>query len=153
MSEKSAALEQLNGVVQQVVDVFRGIPDPEMPVYALWNAKDILAHLTFWHESFARNVADLARGIPPRPLKGKLNHLNRAGVEEMRNLPVALILERLENAHALIRENALNPQIIEIPYTQGGRVYTPERHLTLVVDHMKKHLRDVRRAIRASHSL
>lgn len=32
-------------------------------VYEYWNAKDILGHFTYWHESFANNISDKGNGL------------------------------------------------------------------------------------------
>jgi hypothetical protein len=53
-------LEQLNTAVSQLLAFYRSIPASNVMVYELWSAKDVLAHHTFWHESFARNVSDIA---------------------------------------------------------------------------------------------
>ncbi len=136
-------LERLNGVVAQLLDLYQRMPDPDMMVYEVWTAKDVLSHLTFWHESFARNVSDLARNIKPTPLKGKLSDLNQSGVDAMRPYPLETIIERLESAHRIIQDNILNPKIVSIPYKKGSRDYLPEEHLEIVFDHISGHLRDV----------
>ena len=36
------------------------------------SAKDVLGRVTFWYESFARNIEGPSQGPKPSPLKGKL---------------------------------------------------------------------------------
>ena len=62
----------------------RAMTNPDKMVYEEWTAKDVLGHITFWHESFARNISDLVSDIKPAPLKGKFIDLNQRGVDEMR---------------------------------------------------------------------
>ena len=143
---RSSLLEQLDRLVEKLLDLYRTMPDPDIMVYELWTAQDVLAHLTFWHESFARNVSDLANGRPPAPLKGKLGDLNQAGVDAMKDCSLDTVLARFEAAHRVIQTTILNPTLGMIPYRKGSRDYTPDEHLEIVRDHIAKHLGDVARA-------
>jgi len=140
-------LQRLDGIVAGLLGVYREIPHPEIMVYELWTAKDILAHLTFWHESFARNVGDLVDGKEPKPLKGRFRDLNQEGVEAMRSCSLAEVIRRFEAAHSIIQANILDSTLGSIPYKKGSRDYSPEEHLDVVIKHIEKHSRDVRKAI------
>ncbi|MBK8137814.1 MAG: DinB family protein [Chloroflexi bacterium] len=141
-------LEQLETVVAQVCDVYRNLPDPDVMVYELWSAKDILAHITFWHESFARNASDLAAGVKPTPLVGTYPALNQGGVDAMKSCTLDAVIERLQHAQAMIRDSILDPRVVAIPYRKGSRDYSPAEHLQIVIDHIGRHLRDVVRKAR-----
>lgn len=147
METRQTLLERLNETVEQLRQTYQSLPDPALPIYELWSAKDVLAHLTFWHESFARNVDDLAHGRQPTPLKGRLRDLNQGGVEMMAHLTLAEVLERFEAAHVLLQAHILNPALTLIPYRKGSREYTAEEHLEIVTDHINHHLRDVRKVL------
>jgi hypothetical protein len=146
MEARAALLAQLNETVAQLLATYQALPEPGKLVYELWSAKDVLAHLTFWHESFARNISDLAREVKPRPLKGKLIDLNQQGVDEMRPLALEQVLERFSTAHGIIQANILNPGLTLIPYKKGSRDYSPEEHLEIVIGHIQLHLKDVKAA-------
>jgi len=148
METRQALLHRLDETVAQLLDVYRAIPNPDMLVYELWSARDVLAHLTFWHESFARNVSTLVNGSKPQPLKGRFIDLNQAGVESMRQETLESVLERFQAAHQTIRDNILYPGLALIPYKKGSRDYSPEEHLDIVNTHIAGHLRDVREALK-----
>jgi hypothetical protein len=148
METRQTLLGRLNNTVAQLLDVYQTLPNPNAMVYELWSAKDVLAHLTFWHESFARNVDDLVSGRKPSPLKGRLRDLNQAGVDALSHLSLAEVLERFGAAHAILQSNILNPALTLIRYRRGSREYTAEEHLDLVNDHVNFHLRDVRKALK-----
>jgi hypothetical protein len=145
METRETLLAQLDETVARLLDFYRNLPEPDGMVYELWTAKDVLAHLTFWHESFARNVGDLAQGKKPTPLKGRFIDLNQAGVDEMRPYPLDTVIERFASAHQIIRQNILDPRLTLIPYRKGSRDYSPEEHLSIVNDHIQFHLKDVTR--------
>ncbi len=114
-----------------------------------WNAREILGHLTFWHESFARNVRDLVEGVQPTPLKGKYSELNRRSVEEMQHLSTEQVLARLQTAQRIIQENILSERLGMIPYRKGSRDYTPEEHLEVVNGHIREHVKGIEVALKS----
>jgi len=73
MDSRQILLDNLDQIVTQVLDFYRTIDNAKILVEGEWTAKDILAHITFWHESFARNVSDLVHERKPIPLKGKFS--------------------------------------------------------------------------------
>ena len=146
METRETLLEQLNETVSQLFDIYQNIANPETAVYEEWTAKDILGHIVFWHESFARNVHDLVHDIEPTPLKGKYSDLNKRCFDEMRTQTVKDVTKRLEAAHRVIQENILDAKLVLIPYKKGSRAYTPEEHLDLVNEHIQEHLSGIRKA-------
>ena len=146
MTERSVLLDQLDDTVSRILACLRGISNADLPVYEGWCARDILGHLTFWHESFARNLDDLANGRRLSPLKGRLRDLNAYGVEVMRIIPLEQVIQKFELAQETIRKNILNPNLGLIPYRKGSRDYSPEEHLHIVCGHIQAHLRDIEKA-------
>lgn len=151
METREILLEQLNETVMQLFDVYKSMANPEIAVYDEWTAKDILGHIVFWHESFARNIRDIVNDIKPTPLKGKYSDLNQRCFDDMRPKSVEEITKRLQAAHRVIQENILNPKLVLIPYKKGSRDYTPEEHLDIVNEHIKEHLRGIRIASKDVH--
>src|SRR5512137_3035385 len=102
METKEALLDRLTKTVAVLIAVCRQLPDPDAAVYEGWTAKDVLGHVTFWHESFARNVGDLVHDRKPTPLKGKLGDLNQQGVDVLRPCSLEEVIGRLEAAQRII---------------------------------------------------
>lgn len=146
MESREVCLHRLNETVEKVSVFYRTIRDPGVMVYELWSARDVQAHLTFWHESFARNVDDLANGRKPVPLKGRFIELNQSGVDALRSETLETVLDRFLSAHRTIQKNILHPGLTLIPYKRGSRSYTPEEHLEIVNAHINEHWNDVLRA-------
>ena len=65
-------LQRLNVTLVKLYELYRDGIDLEIEIYEGWSARDILGHITFWHESFARNVNALIEGNKPSPLKGNM---------------------------------------------------------------------------------
>ena len=145
---RSRLLANLEETVADLINVFSGSVITERDVYDEWNPSGILRHLTFWHESFARNVFDLVQGRKPTPLKGKLSELNQRSVGSMSALSVEQLLSRLEAAQNIIRENILSERLLSIPYRKGSRDYSPEEHLEIVTGHIQGHLKAIEKGSR-----
>jgi nucleotidyltransferase/DNA polymerase involved in DNA repair len=136
-------LKQLNETITQLVHAYQNMADSEMEVYEGWTARYVLGHITFWHESFARNVLDIVNDGKPSPLKGTYQHLNQRCFDEIRTQTIEDIIMRLEAAHKVIQENILSIKLKSIPYKKGSRDYSPEEHLDIVNAHIKDHLSDI----------
>jgi hypothetical protein len=145
MNQRENFLHALNTTVTQLLDVYKNMDDPDVMVYQLWSAKDVLAHLTFWHESFSRNVLDMVNGRKPTVLKGRFIDLNQGGVDEMRTETLETVIDRFVRSHLVIQDHILNLGVIMIPYKRGSRDYSPEEHLGVVDGHINQHLRDVQK--------
>ena len=117
-------LERLKNELYDLIVFFEQGHDYTLMVYEWWNAKDILGHITFWHESFARNIADIGRGVTSQSLKGKLSEVNKTSVETTRNIPIGNLILRLKDAQNIIEQNVFNENIGLIPYKKV-HVITP----------------------------
>ena len=136
-------VEILRSELKKLIGFFEQGLDYDKMVYEYWNAKDILGHITFWHESFARNISDLGKGIKPSPLKGKLSEVNKQSVESTRNNSIANLIKRLKEAQNTIEEYVFLDKVILIPYKKGSRDYSKLEHLEVVSNHIHKHLKDI----------
>ncbi|MFZ6666170.1 hypothetical protein [Peijinzhouia sedimentorum] len=136
-------LEQLKKELKEFTDFFEQGYDYNIMIYALWDAKDILGHITFWHESFARNLADLANERTPNPLKGKLSEVNKLSVESTKAVPIPELIIRLQQAQNTVEQYIYDEGIELIPYKKGSRDYSRSEHLQIVTNHIRKHLNDL----------
>ncbi len=143
MATREELLTRLTKTIEELINTCRQLPDVEAAVYDGWTAKDVLGHIAFGHESFARNVDDLAHDRKPTPLKGKLSDLNQRGVDEARPCSLEETIGRLQAAQRVIEADILNPKLILIPYRKGSRDYTPEEHLDIVADHIQAHIKAI----------
>lgn len=150
MPARTELLKQLNETVARLTHLMRSIPDPFLEVYLGWSAKDVLAHIAYWHQSFARNASDLTRGVKPRPLRGTFHALNERCFAEARTKSVEDLLAELETAQAAITGCILQESLGIIPYKVGSRDYSPDEHLTIVRDHITQHIRDIEKALTRS---
>ncbi|MBQ19822.1 MAG: hypothetical protein CMD31_03610 [Flavobacteriales bacterium] len=136
-------VEILRNELKKFIIFFEQGLDYDKMIYEYWNAKDVLGHITFWHESFARNISDLGKNIKPSPLKGKLSEVNKQSVETTKNESVENLIKRLKEAQNTIEEYVFLDKINLIPYKKGSRDYSKLEHLEVVSNHIHKHLKDI----------
>ncbi len=139
----SGRLESLNKTVDRFITFFKSQKDFSKMVYDYWSVKDVLGHVTFWHESFARNLLDVAEHRKPYPHKGSLSEVNKMSVDTTRDIPIKVLCKRLLEAQNVIAKHILNTTVNEIPYKKGSRSYSRLEHLQIVDAHITKHLKDI----------
>ncbi len=138
-------LSQLSIAVNNLIDFFEQDLEFTEKVNTYWTAKDILGHITFWHESFARNLKDLDNCLKPSPLKGKLSEVNQQSVESTRSASIRTLVNRLEAAQKIIDISIFNTNVSLIPYKKGSRSYSRAEHLDIVSAHINKHLKNLKK--------
>jgi len=140
-------LNTLSNRVNELVLLYQKDLNYNQMVYSYWTAKDVLGHLTFWHESFARNLQDLVNGTEPNPLKGKLSEVNQMSIDTTSSISINVLVNRLQIAQNIIKKNIGNTLIDSIPYKKGSRNYSRIEHLEVVENHIRKHLKDLNKKI------
>ncbi|UTW62441.1 hypothetical protein KFE98_20950 [bacterium SCSIO 12741] len=146
--EIESKLVDLQNAVKEFIGFYHQDLDFQIRVNPLWSAKDILGHITFWHESFARNISALGKGQKPLPLQGKLSEVNARSVEETEPFSHVELINRLKTAQQTIEEHIGNESIGMIPYKKGSRDYSRLEHLEIVAHHIQKHLKGLRKAVK-----
>ena len=113
-------------------------------IYTDWTAKDLLAHIVTWHESFANNIMDIINGNELKLLKGKLYEINENGVNILKNNSIDELKKKLAKYQEIIIKNIGNEKINLIPYRkESKRYYTKEEHIEIVYKHIKGHYDDL----------
>jgi hypothetical protein len=140
-----AGLAALEAAVARISTAARALPDPDAGVTGEWSARMVLAHVVLWHESFARNVADLAAGRRPAPLRGTYAALAERARLELGSLDIATLLARLGAAQAVIRRDIGTPGLGLIPYRHGSRRYLPVEHQRVTAAHVAHHAAELER--------
>jgi hypothetical protein len=143
---REVLLTVLNNTICSFLEFYQQESDFDNIFIGEWTAKQVIMHVTFWHESFARNVRDLALGIKPKILIGTYAALNTRAFEEMGQLSMTEIANRLQHAQEMIQRYILNPKLGMIPYKARSRDYSPEEHLEIVHLHIQDHLKDLKLA-------
>jgi hypothetical protein len=131
-------------IVSDLLGFYNKKCDFDEIVYADWTAKDVLAHIVMWHESFANNIVDLINNTKLNLLKGLLHKINENGVNEFRKYTIRELEDKLMAAQDKINKNIENGKLGLIPYRKDSkREYTKEEHLEILYKHIKGHYEDI----------
>jgi hypothetical protein len=131
-------------IVNDLLTFYNSEYDFSKIIYTDWTAKDVLAHIVMWHESFANNIINLINGNKLKLLKGLLYEINESGVKEYKKYTIGELKEKLIIAQEKINDNIENTKIEIIPYRKNSkRRYTKEEHLEIVFKHIKGHYEDM----------
>ena len=135
-------LEQ--NIVNDLLRFFDNEHDFSKIIYTDWTAKDVLAHIVMWHESFVNTITAIINETEPELLKGLLYEINDRGVKEFRQYSVEALSKKLANAQEIIRNTIHHKKIALIPYRKNSkRKYTTEEHLEIVYKHIQGHYNDI----------
>jgi predicted DNA-binding protein YlxM (UPF0122 family) len=138
-------LEQ--NIVKDIVVFFNSERDFNKIIYTEWSAKDVLAHIVMWHESFANNLSAIINKTEPKLLRGLLYEINENGIIEYKNYSIKELLEKLNVAQNIINNNLQKTGEELIPYRKNTkRKYTKEEHIEIVYKHIKEHYNDLIKA-------
>lgn len=109
-----------------------------------WRKKDIISHITFWHEYYARVVLALSTGKQPDLFDKSYSEISENGVNSLKEESVQKIYFRLRNANKKLIQNISNVKTL-IPYKIGSRSYSPIEYLQTINTHINSHLKDLKR--------
>jgi hypothetical protein len=130
--------------VNDILTFYNNKHDFNKIIYTDWTAKDVLAHIVMWHESFSNNIIDLINGNKLNLLKGLLHKINENGVKEYKKYTIEELKKKLINTQEKINNTIENEKIKLIPYRKNSkREYTKEEHLEIVYKHIKGHYEDI----------
>ena len=108
-------------IVNNLLTFFNNKHDFDKIIYTDWTAKDVLAHIVMWHESFANNIIDLINGNKLNLLKGLLYEINENGVKEYKKYTVEELKIKIINAQEKINNNIEDVKIKLIPYRKNSK--------------------------------
>src|SRR3972149_1220848 len=106
---KTKALADLAAAPVGFKETVRGIPEDRLtvPMHGEWSAKDLIAHISSWHEQTALDARRFARGHVP-----SIAAFREADVDEWNGFlrrprklsPPAQVLSELEGSYAMLVE-------------------------------------------------
>ncbi|HAM96294.1 MAG: hypothetical protein UR96_C0010G0010 [candidate division WS6 bacterium GW2011_GWC1_36_11] len=117
------------------------------PVYEDgWNAKEIIAHLVYYHEYYTRVVDALVKKKDLPLIDESLMVTNIRGAREYAKYSRNELYSRFMKAQSIFVKNLLLlKDDTEIPYKKGGRIYKAVDYVKVIDGHIRKHTKDLMR--------
>lgn len=117
------------------------------PVYPRWTVVNVLAHLVWWHESFASIVAGTVNGTGVSVPRGTLSAVNDQSVEELHGQSARKLRRRLRSAQQILLDHSALDRTTALPYRRGSRHYTFEERIAISIREMNQHRWDVLKSL------
>ena len=149
---RAETIARLDATVDEVSRVLPALPPPAVP-HGGWGAHEVLSHIVFWHETYARILETMAEGRRPAVLVGVFPEFNRIAVERFRTVRDAVLVARLRRANAIVVA-ALGslPPHARIRIKSGTNARGPVEFADRVDAHLRGHLDELRRLSHVSRA-
>lgn len=110
----------------------------------IWSVKDILCHITYWHQYYSKNLIAQSKGksciLPRIPFYT----LNQNGVEKMRSHSDNKLFSMLTNANNQLKKIIVSGKVNHIIYREGT-TYSIPRFIEIVDRHIQSHTRGIKK--------
>lgn len=111
-----------------------------------WTVKDVLCHIVFWHQYYAKQYASLAAGKKPFIFTSKGGSTrNQEGVNSLNDHSKKDLIRFLNKANESLYRSIVIRQIPGMDYTDRNH-YKTKDFLEIVIGHIRRHTIQVRRA-------
>jgi hypothetical protein len=142
MGKIQKAVKKLTNSVNEFQKVYKlHYPDDRMS--DVWTVRDILCHITYWHEYYVKNLEAEAKGTSYIMPRTKLYLMNQKGVEKMRKYSDVKLFTRLAKANSQLGKVALSGKVKQMTYWEGRKPYTLLTFLELIDRHIQSHTRGI----------
>lgn len=144
----AGTLEALNHTVADAAQFFAAVD--ESAADGGQTAREVIAHLVFWHREYVRIAWALVEGCPPELRSGSFHELNALAVEECKGEPLPALATRLSRLQwQLDRALRRLPNIAaNFPVKQGGGAWRAVDRLPSIESHIRNHVGRLKRASR-----
>ena len=110
-----------------------------------WSAKEILAHLVFWHEVSVLGMESVASGGEPLKLDLSVDEANARAVIERSQVGPSELLSDLRNLHQRFVDSAraIDAPNVVVVIRQDGFNGNIKQRFDITRNHWDSHMRDV----------
>jgi glutathione S-transferase len=142
------AIADINGAVEEILAHCRETPDGPVLPTGPWGAKEVLAHLLFWHTFTYESVEGVLAGREPQPPRGQTDELNAQAAARYATTPIAKMADEFAAVHERLiaaMRKLPDPSVIVMRRPDGSQFNAPDR-LKHVANHIRRHLDELRQS-------
>lgn len=113
-------------------------------------ARQVLAHLVFWHREYVKIARSALNGKPPELRHGTYSSLNALAHQEFRDRSMSNLTDQFMTLQSELIEisEALQSRRVKLPFKEGGQVLNLEDWLRRIQAHVLGHVRRFHRVER-----
>lgn len=105
-----------------------------------WGAREVFIHIVFWHEQYASITKELLKKDKPCLLTGTFKENNALAVERNKDVPIEVLIERLQKAQAELLPSYDKARNLRIAFKEGGKVRSYPEAIERIEQHIRSHL-------------
>jgi len=109
-----------------------------------WTIKDLLGHITYWHQYYAQQYKALSIGDKPyihQSLVGK----NEEAIKKTKHISQKKLIGNLLEANETLRTSILVKKVAKMKYVKSSQ-YSTNHFLEVVIAHINRHTQQARKA-------
>lgn len=140
---------RLRETVNEFAAYLESLP-PALTSPQAWGPREVLAHISYWHERYVEIIESAAAGHEPSPLSASFRDLNARAVEAMAHESIRTMARRLIKAQG--RLEAIAPEArrrrLRVAIKAGAKQWPVGELLVRVEGHIRGHQATLRRELR-----
>ncbi|MCA9390169.1 hypothetical protein KC571_02090 [candidate division WWE3 bacterium] len=140
-------MKQLDDAIEQFIKTAHHVTLSQEVYADGWSAKEIIAHLVFWHEYYVTVLKALANDEDPPLMEGTAEKNKFAAPIAKKNSREEL-LNRLVKAQQKFKKYIVLVKIPLIPYNKTAMKRPPKDYVSVIAKHVAKHEKDLHKALK-----
>jgi uncharacterized protein DUF1706 len=152
MAKETPSAQQLTSAVDAFLEYFSTLPQQRLrsSTGTSWGPREVLIHLVFWHEQYARITESITRGQTPTLLQGTFKEWNAKATQLERRTTVDELLGRFKAANSRLIAIAehRNARALSFCFREGSKSWLYDDALVAISRHIRGHIEKLRRSER-----
>ncbi len=117
-----------------------------------WTAKEVLAHMVYWHRASLQGIESVSNGGPPFQVPDTSDVINDEIVDELSETSVSSMAEELRDLQRRLSVAVrLVPNIDDTVFIRvGGQTFSTRIRVETITNHWRDHVRELQEAASSS---
>ena len=141
-------ITQLEQAVEEGLAYLEKAADGASPQIDGWGAKEVLAHMLYWHRASLQGIESVSNGGPPFQVPRSSDEINGEIVAELSETSVSLIATEIRDLQRRLSAAArLVPNLDDTVFIRaGGQAFSTRIRLETIGHHWREHVRELQSA-------
>ena len=141
-------ITQLEQAVEEGLAYLEDAAGGTSPQIDGWGAKEVLAHMLYWHRASLQGIESVTGGGPPFQVPRSSDEINGEIVAELSDTSVPLIATEIRDLQKRLSAAArLVPNLDDTVFIRaGGQAFSTRIRLETVGNHWREHVRELQAA-------
>ena len=141
-------ITQLEQAVEEGLAYLEKAADGASPQIDGWSAKEVLAHMLYWHRASLQGIESVTSGGPPFQVPASSDEINGEIVAELSGTPVPVITAEIRDIQRrLVDAIRLVPNLDDTVFIRaGGQAFSTRIRLKTIGHHWREHVSELQSA-------